>query len=54
MAWFARWTSSKKLMSLAAFLKENGIDVTYETDRSTHEWGFWDRYIKAIEWFPNG
>ena len=37
----------------AAFLKENGIDVTYETGPGAHEWDFWDRYIeKAIEWLP--
>lgn len=37
----------------AAFLKENGIDVTYETGLGAHEWDFWDRYIeKAIEWLP--
>ena len=34
-------------------LKENGIDVTYETGPGAHEWDFWDRYIeKAIEWLP--
>ena len=37
----------------AAFLKENGIDVTYETGPGAHEWDFWDRYIeKAIERLP--
>lgn len=36
-----------------AFLRENGLQVTYETGPGGHEWDFWDRYIKkAIEWLP--
>ena len=37
----------------AAFLKENGVDVTYEEGPGAHEWDFWDTYIKkAIDWLP--
>ncbi len=35
------------------FLKENEIDVTYETGLGAHEWDFWDTYIeRAIQWLP--
>lgn len=35
------------------FLKEKGVDVTFETGPGSHEWDFWDAYIKkAIEWLP--
>ena len=38
---------------MAAFLKENGADVTFEEGPGAHEWDFWDRYIKkAIDWLP--
>lgn len=39
--------------ALAAFLKEQGADVTFEIGPGGHEWDFWDAYIKkAIEWLP--
>ena len=38
---------------MAAFLKENGVNVTFEEGPGSHEWDFWDRYIKkAIDWLP--
>lgn len=38
---------------MAAFLKEQGADVTFETGPGGHEWDFWDAYIKkAIDWLP--
>lgn len=38
---------------MAAFLKNEGIDVTYEVGSGGHEWDFWDAYIKkAIDWLP--
>ena len=37
----------------AAFLKEKGVDLTFEMGPGAHEWDFWDTYIKrAIEWLP--
>lgn len=39
--------------ALAAFLKEQGADVTFEIGPGGHEWDFWDAYIKkAIAWLP--
>lgn len=38
---------------LAAFFKENDVDVTFEVGPGSHEWDFWDTYIKkGIEWLP--
>lgn len=38
---------------LAAFLKEQGADVTFEIGPGAHEWDFWDTYVKkAIQWLP--
>ena len=38
---------------MAAFLKEQGAEVTFEVGPGGHEWDFWDTYIKkAIEWLP--
>lgn len=38
---------------LAAFLKEEGADVTLEIGPGAHEWDFWDTYIKrVIGWLP--
>ena len=38
---------------MAAFLKEQGADVTFEVGPGAHEWDFWDAYIrKAIDWLP--
>ncbi len=35
------------------FLKEQGVDVTFEVGSGNHEWDFWDTYIKkAIDWLP--
>jgi len=37
----------------AAFCKKNGVDVTFEVGPGSHEWDFWDTYIKkGIEWLP--
>lgn len=39
--------------AMAAFLKEQGADVTFEVGPGGHEWDFWDTYIKkAIDWLP--
>lgn len=39
--------------AMAAFLKEQGADVTFEVGPGGHEWDFWDTYIKkAIAWLP--
>lgn len=38
---------------MAAFLKAQGVDVTFEVGPGGHEWDFWDAYIKkAIDWLP--
>lgn len=38
---------------MAAFLKEQGADVTFEVGPGAHEWDFWDAYIKkALDWLP--
>ena len=38
---------------MAAFLKEQGAEVTFEIGPGNHEWDFWDAYIKkAIDWLP--
>lgn len=38
---------------MAAFLKEQRADVTFEIGPGAHEWDFWDTYIKkAIDWLP--
>ena len=38
---------------MAAFLKEQGVEVTFEIGPGAHEWDFWDTYIrKAIQWLP--
>ena len=38
---------------MAAFLKEQGVDVTFEIGPGSHEWDFWDTYIRrAIQWLP--
>ena len=38
---------------MAAFLKEQDADVTFEIGPGSHEWDFWDTYIrKAIDWLP--
>ena len=39
--------------AFAAFLKEKGVAFTYETGPGSHEWDFWDTYIrKALDWLP--
>ncbi len=39
--------------SMAEFLRGQGADVTFETGPGSHEWDFWDTYIKkAIAWLP--
>jgi len=43
----------EKNKDFAAFLREKGVEVTFETGPGAHEWDFWDTYIKkAIEWLP--
>lgn len=38
---------------MAAFLKGQGADVTFEVGPGAHEWDFWDAYIKkTIDWLP--
>lgn len=39
---------------MAAFLQEQGVDVTFEVGPGNHEWDFWDTYIKkaVYEWLP--
>ena len=38
---------------MAAFLKAQGADVTFEIGPGNHEWDFWDTYIReAIRWLP--
>lgn len=38
---------------MAAFLTEQGAEVTFEVGPGGHEWDFWDAYIKrVIEWLP--
>lgn len=35
------------------YMKEAGMDVTYEEGPGAHEWDFWNRYIKkVIDWLP--
>lgn len=43
----------KPNQDMAAFLKKQGADVTFEVGPGGHEWDFWDTYIKkAIDWLP--
>jgi len=33
--------------------KELGLDLTYEEEPGTHEWGYWDKKIqRVLEWLP--
>ena len=35
------------------FLAERQVDLTYVEGPGSHEWDFWDTYIKKfIEWLP--
>ncbi len=37
----------------ADFLRENKVNVTFETGEGGHDWDFWDTYIKkALDWLP--
>lgn len=37
------------------FLKEQGVEHTYEEGPGSHEWDFWDRAVKrVIDWLPLG
>lgn len=37
----------------ADFLKANNVPVTFEIGPGSHEWDFWDTYIKkGIDWLP--
>lgn len=34
-------------------LKENEVDITFEEGEGSHEWDFWDTYIKkGMDWLP--
>jgi len=38
---------------MAAFLEDQGADITFEIGPGGHEWDFWDAYIKrAVHWLP--
>ena len=38
---------------MAKFLEDQGVDLTFEVGPGSHEWDFWDTYIKkAIDWLP--
>lgn len=35
------------------YVKDLGIDITYEEGQGAHTWDFWDEYIqKVLEWLP--
>ena len=35
------------------YLKEKGIDVTWDEEDAGHEWYFWDSQIKKVlDWLP--
>ncbi len=35
------------------YLRQAGMDVTYEEGPGGHEWDFWNRYIKKVlDWLP--
>ena len=37
----------------ARFLEDNGVEATFEIGPGSHEWDFWDTYIKkAMDWLP--
>ena len=39
--------------SFSAYLQEKGVEHTYVTGPGSHEWDFWDTYIKkALDWLP--
>lgn len=41
--------------TLRDFLQKAGADVTYEEGPGSHEWDFWDRYIRRVlDWLPLG
>lgn len=43
----------EKNCDFADFLRDSGVEFTFETGSGAHEWNFWDTYIKkAIEWLP--
>ena len=43
----------EKNQSFAAFLREKQVKFTYEIGPGSHEWDFWDTYIKkALDWLP--
>ncbi len=40
-------------MDLRDFLRDNGIDVTWDEEDFGHEWDFWDSQIKKVlDWLP--
>jgi putative tributyrin esterase len=42
-----------KTEDFVSFLRQNDIEVTFETGPGAHEWNFWDTFIeKAIKWLP--
>ncbi len=35
------------------FCKQEGIEITYEEEKGSHEWGYWDKKIqRVLEWLP--
>ena len=39
--------------NFAKYLEDNGVEATFEIGPGSHEWDFWDTYIKkAIDWLP--
>lgn len=35
------------------FCRQEGIEITYEEEKGSHEWGYWDKKIQRIlEWLP--
>lgn len=40
-------------LNFLKFLEENGVEFTFEEGPGSHEWDFWDTYIKrALDWLP--
>lgn len=40
-------------LDFVEFLKEKGVPMTFHTAPGSHEWDFWDTWIKkALEWLP--
>lgn len=43
----------EKNIAYRNFLREQNVDLTYEEGPGTHDWDFWDAYIKKVlDWLP--